>query len=337
MSISPAEAARLEALYASAFEDLRRARTDLARPKLAEMSAAMPGNPYIARLAQNIAVMEVEWQAARAPYAPAPRDLPSQANVDLVLFHANLARAPSGIHAESIDYMTVLAQSFESARLRAPKARRILITDEETTVPPTVLADEVLRFPMDKQRLMYERMRVQQLYLGKRDGARVTVLMDSDVVVNADPATAFSEAFDIGLTWRPEFVDAPFNGGLILVAEGDAGHAFFGKALACYDKLAADPAVVKELPHDLRAWWGDQFALAAVVGYRAFAERAGAVGEIVDGVRVRYFPCAEYNFTLEPNQRYGIDELRRKFFIHFKGNRKALQAWYLGQMAAGNV
>jgi glycosyltransferase involved in cell wall biosynthesis len=69
---------------------------------------------------------------------------------------------------------------------------------------------------------MFERMRLQELYLRDRAADRASVLMDSDVVVNSDPADIFSTDFDVGLTWRTEFPDAPFNGGMIFVAEGDA-------------------------------------------------------------------------------------------------------------------
>jgi hypothetical protein len=211
--------------------------------------------------------------------------------------------------------MAVLAQSFESARIRAPRARRLLITDEHTVVPESAGAERVLRFPLDRTHVMYERMRLQELYLEAREPGRASVLMDSDVVVNRDPAPIFAEAFDVGLTWRPEFPDAPFNGGMIFVSEGDAGLAFVRKARACYDALAAEPAIGGGA--DLRAWWGDQFALAVFVGYRDFAERQGDALS-VDGVRMRFFPCTEYNFTIEPSTRYSAEELRRKFFIHFK-------------------
>jgi len=201
---------------------------------------------------------------------------------------------------------------------------------------PHLGADQVLRFPIDPQRVMFERMRVQEIYLARREAGRASVLMDSDVVVNAGPEAIFATDFDVGLTWRPDFVDSPFNGGMIFVSPGAEGHRFFVKALECYEALAADPAVAALFPKDVKAWWGDQFALAALVGYRAFAERPGDA-LTVDGVRVGFFPCERYNFTIEHNSRYSKDDLRRKHFIHFKGNRKSMQAYYLERMRAGEL
>ena len=327
----------IEALYASAVDDLGRGRADLARPKLAAMWREMPGHPQLVQLAENVAVVEFPWPAERTPFTPTRRDPPPQENVDVVLFHVDLERAPSGVHEEGIDYKVVLAQSFESARLRAPRARRILITDERTAVPSAMPADDVLRFPIDTDRLMFERMRVQELYLRGRDASRASVLMDSDVIVNADPASVFAETFDVGLTWRPKLPDSPFNGGVIMAAESDGAARFLATALACYERLATDSAIAKLKPRDLKAWWGDQFAIAIVVGFRAFAERGDAVAGCVDGIRVRYFPASDYNFVMEPGTAYSRDELKRKAFIHFKGNRKAMQSAYLAEMAAGKV
>jgi hypothetical protein len=231
--------------------------------------------------------------------------------------------------------MTVLALSFESAAIRAPRARRVLLTDNATAVPAGMKVDEVMRFPMDSARLMYERMRVQASYLQSRPAGRHSVLIDSDVVVNRDPAPVFAEAFDVGLTWRTGLPNAPFNGGAIFVASGRAGCQFFGKALACYGTFSEKPDVAAAFPRDLRAWWGDQFALALMVGYRQFAERTTS-GLRIDDIRVRFFPCDEYNFTIEARD-YPPSFFDSKYLVHFKGNRKVAQAAYLGLMRAGKI
>ena len=336
---APPEPTRVQSLHRSAAEALFRGRADLARAPIEELARAAPHDAKLQELVQHLArqasVVAFEWPAARENAVSPRREPPALDAIDLVAFHVDLPRAPSGIHAPT-DYMEVLALSFESARLRAPSARRILLTDENTRVPDSLPVDEVRRFPLDAQLPMFERMRVQEVYLRERDSRRSSVLMDSDVVVNDDPASIFAERFDIGLTWRPEFADAPFNGGMIFVAEGDGGRQFLAKSLACYEALAADAAIASHFPKSPKAWWGDQFALALLVGYRAYAERTGDT-ILVDGLRVRLFPCAEYNFTLEPNRNYTRDELRRKRFIHFKGNRKALQSQYLEHMRSERV
>ena len=55
------------------------------------------------------------------------------------------------------------------------------------------------------------------------------------------------------------------------------------------------------------------------------------------GLRVRLFPCSDYNFTIEAERNYAREELRRKRFIHFKGNRKAMQSQYLARMRSGEL
>ena len=319
-------------LYQSALALLFKGRADAAAPEIAQLAAAAPANPDLRRLARQAAIIGFPWPAERAPARTVGRAPPAQESIDLVSFHVNLARTPTGTNA-SIDYMATLALSLESSAIRAPAARRILITDEVTPVPDGLPVHQVMRFPIDAQRLMFERMRVQELYLRDRNAGRASVLLDSDVVVNVDPAGVFTEAFDIGLTWRTGIPDAPFNGGVIFVSEGTGGREFFAKALACYQAFAGDSRVAPLYPGDLKSWWGDQFAFALLVGYREYAERSSDTLSI-DRLRARLFPCAHYNFTMEDRREYTIEELRRKYFIHFKGERKAFQAQYLQAMRA---
>ena len=43
------------------------------------------------------------------------------------------------------------------------------------------------------------------------------------------------------------------------------------------------------------------------------------------------------SFTIEADRNYAREELRRKRFIHFKGNRKAMQSQYLERMRSGEL
>jgi hypothetical protein len=224
--------------------------------------------------------------------------------------------------------MSAAALSFEGAARRAPHARRVLLTDELTHVPDNYKVDDVIRKPVRVDRLMYERMLLQEQFLAARPSDRATVFMDVDIVTNRDPAEIFIEDFDIGLTWRPELPDSPINGGLIFVGAGPRGLTFFQEMIRCYDALASDAALAPLCPDDLRAWWGDQFALAAMVGYRNLG-RHKPDQMTVGGVHVRLLPCQEYNFTPESGDRYSADFLDSRYFLHFKGNRKPLLAEYL--------
>jgi hypothetical protein len=304
-----------------------------AEAAIAALERLAPGDAKVAEYRKVAAVVGFECAAARAPYEPQPRTAPPSENVELVAFHADLPHAPSGIHART-DYLGVLAQAFRAAAANAPRARRVLITDARTAVAADCGAQEIVRLDLDTSRLMYERMRAQELYLERRAPGLCSVLMDVDVVVNHDPAQAFAEDFDIGLTYRPESKDAPFNGGVILAGAGAGALAFLRKARACYDALADSAAAARYYPGGLRAWWGDQFALYAAVGQRAFCTRE-AEGQVVDGVRVAFFPCAQYNYTLGSPQEFTDPALRSKPFLHFKGNRKAWLGEYLAALQRG--
>jgi hypothetical protein len=327
--------AQVDRLIEAIKQPLMRGHAEPAWPLIQELAKIAPRLEFLELAARAAAVIGFPWPLAREAFTPAPRPAPAQDAVDLVSFHVDLPSSPSGIH-NAFDYTQVLALSFESARIKAPRARRILLTDEATRVPESIGVDEVRRFPLDRSRLMYERMRVQTLYLEAREAGRASVLMDSDVVVNQDPASVFGEDFDVGLTWRKDFPDAPFNGGMIFVAEGSAGLEFLRRVRACYDALAADPGLQRYYPRGLAGWWGDQFALAVVAGYSNFHERT-TEGVAVEGLRVRFFPCDTHNYTMEANVQHPVETLRRKHFIHFKGNRKGMQAQYLDFLRKGIV
>jgi len=328
--VPAADQARLDALARRVNDSIVALRPEEGAAALEELLRAFPDHPKIQQIAVCAAVIGFAWPLERGPYAARSAERPSAADLDLVFFHADRPTAASGFH-DPIDYMGVLALSLESAMITAPQARRILLTDEATPVPDTLPVHEVRRFPLDVALLMYERMRVQEAYLRDRPTGRCSVLMDSDIVVNREPSVVFGEGFDVALTWRPMYIDAPFNGGVMFVARGEAGASFFRRTLACYDALAADRLVTSRFPRDLRGWWGDQYALAVTAGYREIAAYH-ASGVCVDGVAVRFLPCSEYNYTPTPGPNREAGSLHSKYFVHFKGNRKDGQEHYLRQM-----
>ena len=319
------KATGLDALTRDAIALLRLGRVEEAAPIVDRMCELLADQPETARQMQRIvALMSFQWDADRRPVRLVPVAPPRPSDVEIVAFHA---AATKEAQLPAFEYGALLAQLFESARLIAPQCRRILITDDHTALPDLGAGVEVLRVALDPEHLMYERMRVQHEFLRRRFPATATVFVDADVIVNADPSTAFGEDFDVGLTHRP-VVDAPFNGGVIFVGAGAGGARFFEKALACYEAMAEAPTIAPLYPRSLKCWWGDQFALAALVGWRALAERGEQNAVAVDGLRVRVFPCETHNYTIEA-RAYAPRELESKYFVHFKGPRKAMMAPYL--------
>ncbi len=233
----PVDRSDFEPLRARAAAALAQGQMDEAAPLLAQLAAIDAQNPRLRELQQWAAVLAFDWPAARIDATPKTGAPPDDDMVDIVLFHAD----PPPARREPSGYIALAAMAFEAAAARAPQARRILLTDKTTPVPPSVGAHQVVRQDLDHRRLMYERMRVQRKYLKSRAPGRVSVLADVDVVTNRNPAGIFAEQFDIGLTWRGEFPNMPFNGGVLFAGKGVRAVAFFDMALKCYDALAADP------------------------------------------------------------------------------------------------
>jgi hypothetical protein len=326
--------ANLELVASQAQAFLSQGDADSAKPLVAALQQ-VARTTRTAQIAAQTAIIGFPLQARRSPAQIVTGRAPDPGMIDLVAFHVDLPRAPSGIH-KPIDYMKVLQLAFQAAAIKAPSARRIILTDEATVIPADAGAQEIRRFPLDPGSLMYERMRLQRLYLQGRPVGRASVFMDTDVVVNRDPAEVFQRQFDVALTWRTGFPDAPFNGGLIFAGPGEGAYGFISDALACYDQIAASPALAGLFSRSLKGWWGDQFALAALVGYRQFAQRQSD-GATINDALVAYLPCATFNFTLDAGNSYSPADLRQKYCVHFKGNRKHLLARYVDLIRQGLV
>jgi hypothetical protein len=329
---SPVDRSAFDALRERAFDALVDGRAADAAPLLEQLTAIDPHNPGLHELHLSAVIMNFHWPAERAPARLEPRSPPRDDMVDIVLFHADPPAAaprqqPSG-------YIAMAAMAFEAARARAPAARRVLLTDRHTLVPPMVGAHEIIRHDIDHGRLMYERMRVQRKYLESRGADRVSAMTDVDVVANRNPTEIFAEEFDIGLTWRSKVPHMPFNGGVLFAGSGARAVAFFDAALKCWDALSSDAAVATAFKRDLRHWWGDQFVLAILIGYREFAQRQSEAASI-DGVKVRFFPCDAYNFA--PTSGTNYQQLADRRFLHFKGARKSSLPLYIRQMRDGKI
>ena len=160
--------------------------------------------------------------------------------------------------------MAVLALSLESARLRAPLARRILITDEATRVPPEVGVDEVKRYALDRTRHRHSStMRVQELYLRGREAGRASVLADFRRAWSSRTPTPGDLLHPISTTRprpaRSKFPDAPFgNAGMIFVARATQGDEFLVDALPAPAEALRRSRHLGGIPRRRsKPWWGD--------------------------------------------------------------------------------
>jgi tetratricopeptide (TPR) repeat protein len=281
--------------------------------------------PIVDRL-ERLAIMEFSRDLPRGDLPPAASTEATARpdRIDIAFFHVDLPGTASPF--EKPDYRAMLVQAAAIARHRAPGARIVLLTDEHTQPPAGLRVDRIVRGPVDGSRLMFDRMRMERNFLASGDATGGVVFLDSDVAINRSPAEIFDGSFDVALTWRTNPWDAPFNGGVTLYRAGPAALRFYDHLIATHAALETFAAVKARFPEGMARWWGHQLAMAATVGWDEFARRKSD-RMTVDGTAVRFLSSDDYNFAMDPAlpPPEGLD---RRFFIHFKGSRKAGLARY---------
>jgi len=267
---------------------------------------------------KRLAITEFSKNLSRADLRLYSQVAPVSKPAHFVFFHVD-----AGTHGLSqvagTDYHALLARTVAVARRHAD-ARITVLTDRHTKFDPSLGIDELVRDDVNTAQLMYERMRLQRAYIARVGGANV-IFLDTDVLINRDPSDLFDGSFDIGLLWRTDFPDSPFLGGAILACANAAALRFYDLALEAYHELESFPAVQVRHPDGIRRWWGDQYALAAVVDWGRFARRTSDRIQ-VEGTTIRFL--AEREYCRVPSSKAPADliDLRRPYLLHFKGNRK---------------
>ena len=203
-----------------------------------------------------------------------------------------------------------------SAKKALPGVRTFHLTDSVTRG----LGDIVVRSSIEAKResLMVHRLTMIELFV--KSLGEDALLVDPDVLIVTPPPF---EDCDIGLTWREPvkgkvYGSMPFNTG-VMFSSGKAG-PFWNKAADISDYL----------PKSMKAWFGDQMAIALLVGLDAFDRRKNEPIEVA-GCRVRFYPCATHNFTPETEPT----EVLPAHVVHFKGAAKEwLPGYYRRLMCA---
>jgi len=290
--------------------------------------AALPDSQAARNRLRMALVMAMQPAASRSYRATGAALAPVAAEaIDVVAFHVSPGTTVVR-HADSTDYAACLRALAASVAHASPRARTVLLTDERSAFPADLGFDRIDRLPIDPGMPMYERMRAQEQFLRERPAGRVTAFVDSDVLVNRPLADIFADAWDVGLTWREGILwDAPVNGGVIFAGAGGGATRFFAAALRQYDRIAGNPEVRELLGRDPRVWWGDQMALAGLLGYAEFHRRPPGQLMVVDDATVKLLPCEQYNF--ESPALAGDIDVADKYILHFKGENKRHIARYL--------
>jgi lipopolysaccharide biosynthesis glycosyltransferase len=230
---------------------------------------------------------------------------------------ARMEASCSAFHAET-DYRRLLDILFSSVGLHHPDATRAVLTDERTPLDSLSPAIAVRRSAVDPDRVMYSRLLAQIEYLQRHADGESVAFLDADMIVNANFDALLADDFDIALTYRSD-PDMPLNGGVILVRAG--------RQAAAIRFLEQVRAIYAERFFAAAHWWGDQHALIAAVGSERFARRIGD-RLTVGGVKLRFLPCDQYNFSPENDPAAVARPLPDKAILHFKGERKRLMPGY---------
>jgi tetratricopeptide (TPR) repeat protein len=266
------------------------------------------------RLALSEIAMDLPRQEAAAPAAGG-----AARRLAIVFFHVDTPQTHTPF--DKPDYHALLAASIAVARRRSPAASIVVLSDMRTRFKDTLGADRIVRRQLDPSQVMYERMRSQREFLAAQTDGEATLFLDTDAIVSRDLLPAFDGSFDVGLTWRHDPFDAPFNGGVIFCRNNAATLRFFDHLLAAYHMLEGTTAVRARFEGGIRRWWGDQLAMTATIGHDTFVRRKSD-RLAIDGTVVRLLPERTHNFVMSRATPLSAPERENAWLVHFKGARK---------------
>ena len=245
--------------------------------------------------------------------------------------HPFLDAQPTNTNA--VDYLGVLAQACQAALRANPQSRIVILTNKDSDVSSLNDLAQCVRLDVPAGQMMYSRQRAYRALVMSRRVKSPILLLDTDILLNRDFRAVFDGSFDVGLTSRqqPAYAAMPVNEGVMIGADGasDAMARFLNDSLTLYEWIAEQPFPLKVYGFDVRNWRGGQLALAALVNWTV--PPYGAATREINGVRYRFLPCDDYNYTVTPKDEATL--LAAKWAVHFKGKAaKALAAAYAAHM-----
>ena len=131
------------------------------------------------------------------------------------------------------------------------------------------------------------------------------VATDCDMEWRASPAPLFDEDFDIGLCWRTGNPGMPYYAGFVMVRHGSEAAIQF---------LTEWWFTIANLPAEAQTWWGDQWALAAMLGRGEPNTTKNFMG-----AKVRLFDAGRVFFNMQAKDQTPPDGI---YATHVKGFRK---------------
>lgn len=198
----------------------------------------------------------------------------------------------------------LVAQRMTSSAKNTMKARIVQFADDKSQAIDG--ADLIVRADVSDRNIMLRRAEMMREHARCAHGHMV--MCDADLIWQRDPSMLFDLPFDIGLMWRSGRPAMPYCGAMIYVRHGSE---------AAIEFLSDWIFTIKSLPPKLHGWWGDQLALAAMLGRRTPNQSVG-----YNGCLVHIFDGGQHIFTMkEPDQKAPEIAVAR----HYKGVVK--EAW----------
>lgn len=218
--------------------------------------------------------------------------------------------------ASETEYVSMIETLFRSAARSNPGARFSIITTAETDLSGVATPFTRVDAEVRAAHLMLDRARAQRALVKRMAADEALVFIDSDILVVGELTHLLAHDFDVALTVRAK-ADMPFNGGLIVVnsAYPHVSAAFYQQFVSLYAGEFRGQT----------AWFGDQYALARMVGDAVPATISDKTEVTTRFGRLLLLPGEVYNRS--PNDlAQSLAALKTARVLHFKGPRKVLMS-----------
>lgn len=209
--------------------------------------------------------------------------------LDLVFMHADI-----GFPA----YRPLAETMIESAKAIF-ECRPIQIADLNSE--PIRGTERLIRSDINAQNMMIKRPEILAATVHSKAQSNV-IACDADIVWLRDPHELFNGTFDLGLIWRAQAPAMPYLGCLLLIRQ---------QSEAAVQFLSDWVWTISGMPAELKSWWGDQLALASMLG------RQDPNTTIVSrGCRIKLFDAGDIVGTMHTKEHTVAN---RVYCKHYKG------------------
>lgn len=225
------------------------------------------------------------------------------------------------------EYLEVARQSIISVRKVYPSAAIFIYTDEAEN---TLHIDGTIRCTLPPGRpAMVANLDAQLLHLNTAEYGRQVLFLDADTLVKKPVELG---PVDMMVTWRKSAGPQDVGGGLAQVMPYNFGVVGAVVSARTREAWMWMRAQVLNMSPDEQTWYGNQRALAALVGACPESGSETKTVPIVWSLRdlggtsvtVQQHPCETHNFTPQAEG----EDVSGKFVLHFKANRKQMMATY---------